>query len=70
MSAKALPFGPRLPRSLDVDTDGNFTDATDALPSLFADPDGRGARRWSQMFDKARCEPIDFESLLSGVPKI
>ena len=70
MNAKSALYGPRLPQSLDFDTEGRFIDATDALPTLFADPDGRGLRRWSRMFDTSRCEPIDFEHLLSGLPKI
>jgi len=31
---------------------GKFTDVPDLLPSLFADPDGRGSRRWQEVFGK------------------
>jgi hypothetical protein len=31
---------------------GKFTDAPDLLPSLFADPDGRGSRRWHEVFGR------------------
>ena len=33
---------------------GNFTDLTDSLLPLFNDPDGRGKRRWEQVFGLAR----------------
>ena len=29
---------------------GNFTDVTESLLPLFHDPDGRGTRRWREMF--------------------
>ena len=29
---------------------GNFTDVTNSLLPLFCDPDGRGTRRWREMF--------------------
>ena len=31
---------------------GKFTDAPELLPSLFADPDGRGSRRWHEVFGR------------------
>ena len=43
---------------------GDAGDATRMLPSLFADPDGRGARRWGHIFDTARCEPLDLNGLM------
>ena len=33
---------------------GHFTDVTDALLPLFTDPDGRGSRRWREMFGLER----------------
>ncbi len=39
------------------DTKGKFTDAPDLLPSLFADPDCRGSRRWREVFGHRRPEP-------------
>ena len=33
---------------------GSFTDVTLSLPSLFSDPDGRGAQSWREMFGYVR----------------
>ena len=35
---------------------GRFTDVTDTLLPLFSDPDGRGGRRWEQVFGLAPAE--------------
>ena len=37
---------------------GRFTDVTDSLLPLFSDPDGRGSRRWREMFGLERPTPI------------
>ncbi|WP_343343283.1 hypothetical protein WJT74_07420 [Sphingomicrobium sp. XHP0239] len=46
------------------------SDATEALPSLFIDPDARGTRRWSQMFDLERCEELAFDSVMTSAPSL
>jgi hypothetical protein len=36
---------------------GHFTDVTDTLSPLYADPDGRGSRRWREIFGFERPLP-------------
>ena len=66
MSAKPVPHVP----ATDEERDGRFTDPVDAFPALFADPDGRGSRKWAQIFDTSRCEELKIEQLLGGLPKL
>ena len=41
----------RTPRESDLSRrNGSFTDAPDLLLPLFADPDGRGGKRWREVF--------------------
>ena len=46
---------------------GSFTDVTDSLPSLFSDPDGRGAQSWREMFGYDRRPPRNANELLFNV---
>ena len=51
------------------DPSGSFVDSDRLLP-LFADPDARGARRWSEMFDGDRCEEIEAMELFRSLPSL
>ncbi|MCJ7421806.1 hypothetical protein [Sphingomicrobium astaxanthinifaciens] len=49
---------------------GSFTEESTVLRTLFDDPDGRGPRKWRDIFNPACCEEVDLESILAGVPKL
>jgi hypothetical protein len=40
-----------------ADRKGSFTDSPDQLLPLFSDPDGRGDRRWREVFGHERPKP-------------
>ena len=48
---------------------GSFGDSEELLP-LFSDPDARGHRKWSTMFDTDNCDEIDAREFLSGLPSL
>ena len=48
---------------------GSFTDVTDSLPSLFSDPDGRGAQSWQEMFGFIRRPPRKPDDLFFSAPE-
>ena len=49
---------------------GNFLDATDAFAPLFGDPDARGGRKWSEVFNPANAREIDPREILEELPKL
>ena len=55
----------------DADRHARRTHADDAAAfgSLFTDPDARGARRWSHMFDPERCERAGDAALTTILPQ-
>ena len=69
MAHQALRYDAGGDASGDAFGRGSFGDSEELLP-LFSDPDARGPRKWSAMFDTDNCEEIDAREFLSGLPSL